>query len=260
MNVKFMLGFIKYYLTAQSKHDVHSPFVFSLVKNVILPDNQSSDFTGIEKIRKQLSKRKQLILSEDFGAGHHGIAIKEQTVGAITRNSSKHARYCRLMYRLVKYFKSGNIIELGTSFGISTMYLAKGNPDGSIVTIEGSRVIAEIAESNFKTEKLENIRLMKGRFEDFLTDVLENMPSVDFIYIDGNHALQPTLSYFEQILEKSHKNTIFVIDDINWSSEMQEAWSFIKHHPKVSVTVDLYMLGLVFLNPDMSKENFVIRY
>ena len=86
------------------------------------------------------------------------------------------------------------------------------------------------------------------------------MPTLDFIYIDGNHKLLPTIAYFEQILEKSHKNTIFVIDDINWSAEMQKAWSIIKNHTKVHVTVDLFMMGLVFLNPDLSKEHFIIRY
>lgn len=260
MDIKFMLGFLKYYFTSQSKHDVHSPFVYSLMTNVILPDNPSAEFTRIEKIRNQLQKKKQLIDTEDFGAGHNSKSIREQTVAAIVRNSSKPARYCRLMYRLIYYFKPKNILELGTSFGITTMYMAKGNPDGSIVTIEGSKEITGYAESNFKAEGLNNIILVNGRFEEQLTEVLAGMPTLDFIYIDGNHKLLPTIAYFEQILEKSHKNTIFVIDDINWSAEMQKAWSIIKNHTKVHVTVDLFMMGLVFLNPDLSKEHFIIRY
>ena len=79
MDIKFMLGFLKYYFTSQSKHDVHSPFVYSLMTNVILPDNPSAEFTRIEKIRNQLQKKKQLIDTEDFGAGHNSKSIREQT-------------------------------------------------------------------------------------------------------------------------------------------------------------------------------------
>ena len=260
MSLDFAFRFLRYYLTAQSKHAIHSPFVYSLVTNVILPDRNDVQFSRIENIRRHLLRNRKSIVKEDYGAGRKVSNLKEETIASIVAGSSKQARYCRLLYRLVNYFQPNHILELGTSVGISTMYLALANPNASIITMEGSRTIAELAEYNFKILNLQNINVVKGTFEEQLAGVLQSINVVDFIYIDGNHSLRPTLAYFEQILEKSHKNTIFVIDDINWSAEMQKAWSIIKNHTKVHVTVDLFMMGLVFLNPDLSKEHFIIRY
>ncbi len=72
--------------------------------------------------------------------------------------------------------------------------------------------------------------------------------------------MEPTLKYFNLFLEKSHNNTIFVFDDINWSTEMQQAWKGLKKHPKCSASIDLYYLGIVFIKKELSKEDFVIRF
>ena len=42
---------------------------------------------------------------------------------------------------------------------------------------------------------------------------------------------------------------------------MEEAWKEIQEHPSVTVTVDLFFIGLVFFNPDFKvKQRFTIRF
>jgi hypothetical protein len=41
---------------------------------------------------------------------------------------------------------------------------------------------------------------------------------------------------------------------------MEEAWEEIKSHPKVTVTIDLFFLGLVFFRKEQVKENFCLRF
>jgi hypothetical protein len=41
---------------------------------------------------------------------------------------------------------------------------------------------------------------------------------------------------------------------------MKEAWTQIKAHPQVSITVDLFWIGLVFFKTGKEKEDFLIKY
>ena len=81
----------------------------------------------------------------------------------------------------------------------------------------------------------------------------------DLIFIDGNHQKEATLSCFENLLPKAHNDTIFIFDDINWSKDMTEAWEAIKKHPKVTVSIDTFFWGFVFLRTEQAKEHFTIR-
>jgi hypothetical protein len=40
---------------------------------------------------------------------------------------------------------------------------------------------------------------------------------------------------------------------------MKEAWEIIKVHPQVTVTVDLFWIGLVYFKKGQVKEDFLIR-
>jgi predicted O-methyltransferase YrrM len=78
--------------------------------------------------------------------------------------------------------------------------------------------------------------------------------------VDGNHRKDATLNYFEWCLPKLSQNSIMIFDDIYWSKGMKEAWAQIKAHPEVSVSIDLFWIGLVFVRKGQVKEDFIIRY
>ena len=99
----------------------------------------------------------------------------------------------------------------------------------------------------------QNIQLLIGDFSKTLPVALDKIGRLDYAYIDGNHQKTPTLAYFEQCLEYSHSDTIFVFDDIHWSAEMESAWNEIKEHPKVTLTIDLFYMGLIFLSSDKGE-------
>lgn len=86
------------------------------------------------------------------------------------------------------------------------------------------------------------------------------MELLDLVFVDGFHAMEPTLDHFEQCLTKSHNDTVFVFDDIHWSRGMEQAWEAVKSHDKVSVTIDLYNMGLAFLRKEQAEEHFTLRY
>lgn len=262
---KFQLAkkYIHYYLTASNGrgHGVHSPFIFDFVKNILRDKNQYSCYAAIELQREQLLNSNELIEVEDFGAGSAVMKSNKRIIKNIAASSLKPKKFAQLLFRIVQYYQPATIIELGTSLGITTCYLAKGNEAGKVFTCEGSATIAAIAQKNFEQSQLNNIKLTLGDFAKTFQLLLDKTGKVDLAFVDGNHRKQPTLDYFTKLLNHSTTSTILIFDDIHWSEEMEAAWSVIQQHPTVTLTIDLFFIGLVFINPNFKeKQHFSIRF
>jgi len=260
---KIAKKYIHYWLTASNGkgHGIHSPFVFDFIKNVLNDSTNYPCYQSIEGIRKKMLGNKNIIEVEDFGAGSSVIKTKKRMVKDIAASSLKPKKYAQLLYRMVKYYKPQSVIELGTSFGISSAYLASANESAEVNTCEGDSSIASIANKNFETLHLKNIQLIQGDFAKTLPQLLSKLKAVDFAFIDGNHRKLPTLAYFNQLLASSIATTIFVFDDVHWSSEMEDAWEQIKKHTATTLTIDLFFIGIVFINPNFKiPQHFTIRF
>jgi len=152
-------------------------------------------------------------------------------------------------------------LELGTSLGITTSYLAFANLSAQVITMEGAPTVADLAQKTFDRLNLKGIEVLKGNFNQTLPETLERIKTVDLVFIDGNHRKDPTLNYFHQLINHSTESTILIFDDIHWSSEMELAWKEIQQHPEVTLTIDLFFIGLVFFKKDFkAKQHFVIRF
>jgi predicted O-methyltransferase YrrM len=255
--------YFQYYLHAfNSKgHGMHSPFVFDFILNILNNKAHYLSPQEIEQLRKQLLKDKRVLQIEEMGAGSRTDLSNQRAVGRIARSALKSKKLAQVLFRLVKHYQPQNIIELGTSLGITTSYFAKANPAASIITIEGNESVASIARENFQKLDCSNIRLVQGNFDDVLPSVMGQSSSIDLAYIDGNHRYQPTINYFQQFLAKSGNDTILVFDDIHWSAGMECAWEEIKSHPSVQYTIDVFFLGFVFLRQEFKvKQDFSIRF
>lgn len=254
--------YIHYYLTASNGkgHGVHSPFVFDFIKNVLNDKKKYEHYDKIENLRKELLHDKRIIEVEDLGAGSLAVPGKEKKISDIARSFLKPKKFAQLLFRIVQYYKPKNIVELGTSLGVTTAYLA-ANTFAKVFTVEGSENTALIAYENFQKLNLQNIQLVQGNFDDTLPRLLPQIEKVDFAFIDGNHRKEPTLHYFEQLLSYSTESTILIFDDIHWSAEMEEGWSEIQQHPSVTLTIDLFFIGIVFFKKEFKvKQHFVIRF
>ncbi len=249
--------YLHYLFSAATKHDVHSPFVFDLLNNVILDRTPFYGFDLIESVRSKNLLNNNKVRVIDFGTGKFQ---REQCISEIAGSSVKPKKYAQLLFRLVNYFAPENILEIGTSLGISTLYLSLPDKKNRIITLEGSPEIAAIAERNFKSLRRENITLICGEFDETLPKAIQSLPRLDFVYFDGNHRKESTLSYFRQCLGPISENSIFVFDDIYWSREMSEAWHEIKNNELVTISIDLYQFGIVFFKKGILKQHFMLRF
>ena len=260
--VLFVYKFICYKLFAKHKKGfgIHSPFVFNLLTKVIENNNQYYAFDSIELLKQRLLDNQKTISVTDYGAGSTKLKNNIRKISEIARISSQKEKYGRLLFRLVEHFKPEQILELGTSLGIGTLYLAMPNSNSNLYTIEGCPEIAAVAKENFKQLKVQNIQLLVGSFDEQLPKLLKEVSKLDFVFFDGNHRKEPTLSYFEQCLPLAHENTVFVFDDIHWSKEMDEAWQIICNNSRTVICIDLFFMGLVFFKKGIPKQNFVINF
>ncbi len=263
MYSSFLLSkkYFNYYLKAHNGkgHGVHSPFVFDFIIHVLNDKKKYDCYDEIEMLRKKLLNNNTVIEVEDFGAGSAVIPFKNRVVKDIAASSLKKKKYARLLFRIANYYEAKTIAELGTSFGITTCYLASANAGSKVITLEGAANIAKIASQNFKELKLMNIELLEGNFAKTLP--LLNSKIIDLVFVDGNHRKNATLEYFDFFLSKRTNNSIFIFDDIHWSVEMEEAWKLIQQHDSVTMTIDLFFIGLVLFRKDFKvKQHFSIRF
>jgi predicted O-methyltransferase YrrM len=254
-----VLSFLQYYWAAQTRYQLHSPFVFALTEAMFEDDRTFYAFSEIEQKRKQLTDNQQYIEVTDLGAGSKTGATKRRRISDITKSAASTPRDAQTMFRLIHFLKPRNIVELGTSMGIATAYFSHAALNARLITCEGCPNIAAQARKNLDDLHIKNAEIVIGNFSDTLPKVLQTIDKLDFIYMDGNHAYQPTLDYFTIILPHLTERSVVILDDIYWSKEMTQAWEELKNHPKVTLSIDIFTKGILFFRKEhQDKAHFQI--
>lgn len=254
--------YLIYKLKAKSAHGVHSPFVYKFVTELLESNNEGYyPFQELAKLRNELSTNHSVIEITDFGAGSKVFKDNKRKISELVKYGISKQKFSELYFKLVNFTNSQFIIELGTSIGLNTLYLAKANSKSVIYTLEGCTQLAKFASSLFEKQNAQNIFLINNTFEKAFPKLLNEIPKIDLLYIDGNHNYKSTLDYFQLALPKKHHHSVFIFDDINWDSEMKKAWKEIKDHPEVTLSIDLFSVGIVFFRKEQKqKEHFILKY
>ncbi len=252
-------AFLKYKIQAHNAHGIHSPFVYKLYTEVIDNDRHFYAFDEIEVLRSRLLKEEREIAITDFGAGSRVFKSNVRKLKDVAKHCLGSPKESRLLFRLINYLQPEVLLELGTSLGVNTLYQTLPNSEAQMYTFEGCPETAKIAEENFKSLDVAP-QVVVGNLDETLGETVEKLPKIDFAFFDANHRYQPTIDYFHTCLAKAHENSLFVFDDIHWSEGMEKAWEEIKQHPEVTLTIDLFHLGLVFFNKERAEEHFVLKF
>lgn len=251
--------FLNHLMNARRWDAFHSPFLFDLFTHCCDEHIRSPKFEAIEACRSELLASTEKIKRTDFGAGSvAGNASVTVPVAEIARHALSHPFQCRFLFRLVQFLKPDSMLELGTSLGISTAYLAAANPEASIVTVEGDPNVAQIARQTFEKLELPNIELHTSLFRKYLDHNEALTP--DLIFLDGHHESKALVEYYDILEKRIRPGTIMVVDDIYWSKDMTEGWNELIARPKVTQSVDCFHFGLLFFNPDfIGREHHKIK-
>jgi len=306
--VRLAWKYLQYYFTAANGkgHGIHSPFVFDFVTRVLNDRGPYPAWAAIEELRGRLLRDHRLLGIEDMGAGSARDPSRERTregaagagtgvpdersgprmrmrkISDIARRAAKPPKLGQLLFRMARHYQPATVLELGTSLGLSTAYLATGAPGARVISMEGSGPIIETAAENLRSLGVD-AELLKGNFDVLLEPLLERIGvacsssrsalagvggklpaaarSVGLAFVDGNHRYEPTLRYFHLLMAHMFAPAVLIFDDIHWSADMEKAWAAIRADPRVYMTIDLFFIGLVFLRDEFKvKQDFTIRF
>lgn len=204
-----------------------------------------------------LLKDERLIQVTDFGAGANRSHYRK--ISSIARTSNQ-PKISRLLHNYCTTYKPDTIVELGTSLGLSTLYMAMVTSQGRIHTIEGCPHISALALSHFERFNAENIELITGDLDQSLPKLLTKLNAIDLLFVDANHRYEPTVRYFTQCLPKFHEGTVVVLDDIHWSGSMERAWEELKNHPQVSLSADLFYAGILLFKKNITRAHYILSW
>ena len=113
----------------------------------------------------------------------------------------------KLIQTLIKLGNIKNILEIGTLYGYSTIWFARGIVNnGKIITIEKEPENAKIARENFN--KLENnlsnnIEIINGDANEELEKLVQKQLVFDMVFIDADKSSYPNyLNFTDKLLKK----------------------------------------------------------
>lgn len=228
------------------------------VKNSNYSDKDREVFKNCEKYRTQLLRDETLISYEIFGSD------KTAMVKDICKKAASSKKWCEFLYFLVKKNSPTVSLEIGTNLGISGCYVLEGIKDtnnAKFITMEGLSQLCALSANQFATiAPTSKYDIREGLFDATFPLLLKENTRFDLIFIDGNHTKEPTIAYFEALKAKISSPAIFVFDDINWSTEMKEAWEEIKNDKNVNFAIDLYKQGVVIIDHQESEKNIEFKF
>ena len=219
-----LIKYITYWLTAANGkgHGIHSPFVFQFVTDIL---NDNRFFYAFE------------------------------TLEAIKSQQQEFRKYNQLLFKIVNYYqpKTGLCIDESTNNTIN--YLAAGNSNSQIFYKENNLSQEKNNVENYQQLYLENV---------FLVDDLSLMKThqYDLVYINTNNNNNNELeNYFQILVPYLTAQSIVIINHIHLGKQFEVTWNNIQHHPSVTLSIDLFQLGLVFFRPENKvPQHFTIRF
>lgn len=277
-------SWLKHQLTARNTggHGVHSPYLFEWVRLVMSDKNTYYVWDEIEEIRQEMLKDTRELEFVDYGSGKlKGENGERRRVCDIARGSLARRKDAQLLARLVGWLgrplltsplrggigdeaskdrKGLTIVELGTSLGVTTAYLAAMDSRNKVVTYEGCPAVAEVARANWEKLGLSNIACVVGEITvDSLQLAVDRLSGIDLAFIDANHTYEATLTYFDALASRVHEKSVVVVDDIHYNEDMEKAWKAICADERVTTTMDLYRMGLVFFDKHYWRKHYKMR-
>lgn len=258
------LSYLRHHLLAWNTggEGIHSPSLFYIVHYLFPKQHRYYVWDSIEERRKAMLCAPKPISITDYGTGKDGVLQVRQ----IARKHLESRETDELFFKLIVHLRHElkrplRIVELGTSLGITTAYLAAAAKDNEVITFEGNEPTLEMAKLNWQKLGINHIEAVLGNIDHTLNKarICADEKAIDFVFMDANHRYEPTLRYFDTLVQRVHGKSIVVVDDIHRSPEMNRAWQDLKNRPQVTSSIDCYAFGMLFFDEHYLKRHYTIR-
>ena len=243
-------AYLRHRKTAVNEHGLHSPFVFQLYLHTVKNTKQTS-VVDFETAAMQMRWKGKRIFLRDFGTG----ADREIDLYRWGKKAISNRQKLQVLSGLVSYFQPDQILELGTALGLSSLAMKMALPNTELITWEGSPELALEAKGLWEQYGAE-IRVEVGSFEAICSQP-RGVSSPDLVFIDGDHR-GDKMRYWIEYFYSKNPSTVFVLDDIHWSADMEHAWKNVLSDPRWNLSIDLYHFGVLAPRKEQVKEHFAL--
>lgn len=232
-------------------HGVHSPFAYNFITGIIEEKSPYYIFEDIEKLRSELLEDNTIV---EF-ISPKGV-VKRKTVAEITAKEAHSDKYGALLFRIVNFFQSKSILQIGASTGIMTLYMAAPCKDCQCYVIEDRKALIPIIKASCQKFNQSNVHIISGEYMESLTNLQNEKECFDMVFL--NTSRNPELT--QQILDKQIKTRLLVVDNIRKNKKMKAVWQTITSNPQARITIDLYYLGIALFENKFYKKNYKAHF
>lgn len=216
---------------------IHSPFAFRLITKVIREKARYYAYDDIEAIRHERVE-------------NHLSRSQKRLRKRISTSRG------RLFFRLTNFFRPHKILEIGSSWGISTLYLRLADRSSQLTVAEPADEVVRFAE-RLLAEAGVKADFVRENYETFLPDYLEQ--NSERLYIVVNRLPKSYYGMLSRLLDVAlDKQSLLIIDGIRSNSAVKSWWESLIKDPRVRVTVDMKNVGFVCCDPKLNKQDYQV--
>ena len=144
----------------------------------------------------------------------------------------------KILYGLVLRGNYRNILEIGTSTGLSTIWLAwaASKTGGKVITIEIDEERLRVARENFRKAGVAD--LIDARLGDAHEVVPALKGPIDFVFSDADKDWY--LRYFQDLEQKMSLNGCFTAHNVLWEHDpgIRSFLDYVRKNPKFRTTIE----------------------
>ncbi len=232
--------YFSYQCRAIGRYSVHSPFVYDFVTKVVnekkIPDECLKIEAGLKAIKPASGKN----------------AISAARARFVARRDG------RLLFRIAAYFKPFSMLAFGPNTG--TIYLTGGWQEAHLIGVDELSGSLRSFIDRYRFLIQNKITLMEGSSESVLPALIRAHNRIDLAFVASADLLQLFFAHREEVFSCIHNETILLVYGIHCSPKATRDWEEIAGWPGVTVSMDLFNLGIIFFRNELSRQHFIIRY
>lgn len=166
----------------------------------------------------------------------------------------------RILHTIVRTMGSEHVMELGTFWGMSGMFLLEAlstvGPGTHLTTVELTESSHARAQALLTAHYGNLVSCILGRTEEVVPELARTLTGVDFLFHDAGHSREDYVNDFAAALPCLAPGAVVLLDDIHWydphwsdtDPRCYEGWMEVTRHPRVRRAGELgEEMGIVLL-------------
>ncbi len=248
----FSRRYLPYYFHAKTYYRIHSPLAYEFASAILEDKRNFYAFASLNALQKSLRRdERSIALLPNEESQPPTIVTMQQ----IQYQHYVSRYYHEILFRTIHFYKPEFILELGTSLGITTMYAAAAALNRNIYTIEQEPAIANAAKQHFNLLRFKNIQPIIGDYQEMIDNELLAEKKIDCLILSLENISHKNI--LKPYLERLNEPSLIIILGISKASK-RELWQFIQQHQKVTLTIDVYNLGIAFCNTNILEKQQIM--